>query len=135
MKKASIFFICAILLLSCKKGDTGPAGTPGTNGNANVHSSVFTVSTWTLNTATNVRYASIQDPDLTMAIQNNGLVEVYLQSSNYWAGLPLTFVGTTNETLSFATTTGSVEIDIQKSDGTDPNPASQTFKIVCESSN
>src|SRR5437870_4563104 len=86
--------LITITFLGCEKGDTGPQGPAGTNGNANVQSSTVTISSseWTL--SGNEYDATISTSLITQAILDHGAVEVF-ESSNgtQWLALPISING------------------------------------------
>ncbi len=97
-KISALFFGFSLLFFSCSKdGATGPTGASGTNGingtngtsgNANVKTTIFTVSSWT--PSTNYYYCNLMDPDLTTAIQDSGNVSVFysIDAGGVWNDLP-----------------------------------------------
>lgn len=83
----SVLAIVISVLSSCTK--EGAPGTPGTNGNANVHTHTYTGS-WI---KTGSEYdLTINDPDITQDIINNGSVEAFytLDNGTSWTSIPLT---------------------------------------------
>src|SRR4051812_47574961 len=70
------------------KGNTGATGANGLNGNANVIGTTpFTVSTWDVTTSG--WSASFNDADITPAIVDKGIVEVFKSyGTNEWTNLP-----------------------------------------------
>lgn len=114
---------------SCKKGDPGPQGLPGTNGkdgNANVQSFSFTTSAWIL-----VGSYWYYDYNLPSGTNMNGGVFMYLQSGTTYAALPLT-VNDEEYLYSYDTSAGQVEADVQSASGSTAisNPGFLGFKIV-----
>lgn len=102
LKTLSLVLSLIILFASCaKKGDTGPSGTNGTNGttgkngNANVKSSIFTVTNWSSNS--NYYYVNITDNNVTQAILDSGAVVVYWtpNAGTNWAELTYYVYSTT----------------------------------------
>lgn len=130
--KTKIKSIAAILLLtitiaSCKKGDTGPAGKDGTNGNANViATNNVTINTWSLSNS--IYTATISASGITQNIVDKGIVMVYIQYGSQWVSLPdITGINSTV----YAYELGKVVLINSNSDGTTPtNPSTQTFRIV-----
>ena len=113
----------ALTFGSCTK--TGPQGPTG---NANViGENSFTVSTWTL--SNNVYYAQFSDNNITTAVANYGLVEIYkYYQSSGWTNLP-DVDGITSTVYNFSP--GAFVISILNSDGTTPvAPGSVTFRAV-----
>lgn len=91
IKTFGICLIFGTLRTNCKKGDTGPQGTAGTNGtnwNANVKSQTNTNLTWTYNSATQEFETNISTPLVTQDIIDKGAVLVYLQDGNLSSQLP-----------------------------------------------
>ena len=78
----------AVNLLSCK-GDTGPQGPAGANGNANVKESVYTVTSWTNG---GYYFANLADANLTSSVQSSGTTSVFLSvdGGNSWQSMPFT---------------------------------------------
>ena len=73
LKKLILIAVIAVLFNSCAKdGATGPAGPAGSNGNANVTSSTFTVTSWLSNSS--CWYTDLTVPTLTSAVQSKGSV-------------------------------------------------------------
>lgn len=126
-------FAGSIMLNSCAKdGAVGPAGPAGTNGNANVQSSTFTVSNWTYSAPS--YYSDISWGALTTDIINNGAVLVYVSTgTSVWSQLPLTLYtySTYSSSLEVVSSTGNIRILWTDSDLTQPNnPGANTFKVV-----
>ena len=125
----------AIMITSCKKGDTGPQGPEG---NANVKSGIYEVSNWTRYTSSDVttRFVDIDVPGVTTDIANYGAVLVYYsgQQITSWTALPYLFPsGTNNISYGFLYhyAPGVVEIEYYASDGSDPgDPGTVEFQIV-----
>ncbi len=96
-----------IALTGCKKGDTGPAGKDGKDGNANVISSnTVTITNW------NVDYQSTTDftysntlswATITQAVVDKGVVMAYMQNgTTEWVALPYSDAGSTGGSYSLA---------------------------------
>ncbi len=131
---ATLFVACGLIFSSCKKGDTGPAGKDGTNGNANVKSQTSTISAWTWDGSAYILYSNVSVSSLTSDIANTGAVMVYLQTtSGEWAPLARTFAitSTTSQNQRYVYSTGNVKIILQNSDLTQPSSSAVVFKIVC----
>lgn len=81
MKK--LIFVCAALLLlivtGCKKEVIGPAGPQGPAGNANIinYTLSTTTASWTYNSSGKSYTAMFVVPDLTAAIAQYGVVQLY----------------------------------------------------------
>lgn len=128
----TIFFVMVILattFISCKKGDTGPQGTAGIDGNADV----FGTNDITLNSSDWVAnetyfYADITSPEITQAIIDHGVVIVYEKSELFWNALPYTW-GIISVSFDFGLKT--VGIYYNNNDGSQTiNPGTKTFRIV-----
>jgi len=136
IKLSLLMLVCASVTVfdACKKPEKGDTGPAGADGNANVHSQISTVTSWSFSAP--VYYADITVPALTEAIANNGAVLVYMASSgggSPYMQLPVTVYPSASysETFSVITATGVVEINIKDSDLTSPSlPSAHTFKIV-----
>ena len=79
-----IVVIIATTFNACTKGDTGPqgsAGANGYNGNANVNTQTFTISSWSFNSPS--YSASVTDYDITQDIVDNGAVMVYVSNETH----------------------------------------------------
>ena len=141
MKKLkSILAICAIIVLatSCGKdgdpGAQGPTGPAGPQGPGGVYYQIKTVSSWAISSTE--RSASISASIITSDIYNYGAVMVYVKNSSSWESLPRTYFpyggNEYTQTWRFMYNTGQVTIKIQDDDLTTPsNPGTQTFKIIC----
>ena len=88
-------FVTCVLFTDCKKkeiqGPKGEPGTPGTGGNSNIIStSVFTVadSQWKADTAADYMFVSLDFPEITQKVADNGAVKVYIQTGTNWTDLP-----------------------------------------------
>jgi len=134
-KTAKIFgtfaLACGLLFTGCKKGDTGPAGANGTNGNANVVSSSLTTSAWTYVSPS--WEMTFTYPAITQNILDNGAVLVYVQQGSNYYQLPYTFypASTYSRTYTFVHYLGGMKVFVTDSDLTMPsNPGSLTFKVV-----
>jgi hypothetical protein len=98
MKKIAFILLAGtmVLLNSCTKtgpqGPQGIQGPQGPQGNANVKGSdPFDVRavTWVWNTSENAWMVSFTDPDVTNAVADHGIVELFLlYSDGTWRNLP-----------------------------------------------
>ncbi|HXD94878.1 MAG TPA: hypothetical protein VNX01_16840 [Bacteroidia bacterium] len=92
MKTLATSIIAAALFFSgCKKGDTGPAGSTGANGSANITTQTYTVTSWTSQNP--FYYTNISVSALSAVVQNQAAVEVFLSidTAKHWMALPYTF--------------------------------------------
>ena len=138
MKNIKISYLaCALIfvLSGCSKdGETGPqgiAGTNGANGNANVHSKSFTITSWTY--LGDYYYANITDVDITQAILDKGVVIVYRNLSGALYQLPYIINPSTTYTTSFLYSAylSGVSFYITNSDlAPHTAPGNVTFKVV-----
>ncbi len=100
---AGVALTLGLTLASCaKKGDIGPAGPAGTNGNANVKSkTIFVAGSEWINTPGASTVTKIVS-EITTDIVNNGAVMVYVDNGgNNWSALPATATGTTGLIVTF----------------------------------
>ncbi len=121
-------------LSSCKKGDTGPAGsqgTAGTNGSANVQS--FTVTTnnasWGLD-GSNSYTSAINVTAINSSVLNGGTIQVFIGdgTSTEWGALPFSY---SIVQYNYSYKVGQVLLSVSLSTGAAPsNPGGQQFKIV-----
>ncbi|HWY10432.1 MAG TPA: hypothetical protein VN026_03850 [Bacteroidia bacterium] len=140
MKKIILFTTLAIssFNFSCKKGDTGPAGKDGTNGNANISTSTFQVNTSAWVNGSNYWYVDIPVSALTSSNHGAAAVEVFFSTNSgvNWHAVPYTAVSSTDYFMGFATGVGLTEIQWTYNgvgNGSDPNTffgATCQFKIV-----
>ena len=150
-QKQNLFFITGLCLfivfVGCKKGDngingtngatgsTGATGTTGGTGNANVHSRLFTISSWSPNDIFNPSEwnTTLVDTDITQSIVDSGAVIVYYKSSGYWNTLPyaeLVFATVTHD-FAYKYKTDSLFIKATSSNLSFPSsPGTRNFKIV-----
>lgn len=128
---AVVMSITAILFNGCA-GKDGAPGAQGPQGNANVLSYTFSVSSWTY-TAPNL-WADLVDPDITSDVINNGAVLVYINNGGNLTQLPYTYypTNTYSETMSAIHSVGNVQINLTDSDLNPPGIPSSTlvFKVV-----
>lgn len=120
-----------VTLNGCAKdGATGPAGAPGTNGNANVlgsNSVSVAPSDWTLSGG--YYSASFTLPAITQGIVDKGVVMVYEKlGTSSWQCMPYT-LGLNERDFTF--TVGSFKIWSQNTDNSTPtNPGAQAYRAV-----
>ncbi len=94
MKKLTFISMAlmAVFFMASCRGPMGPEGPAGQDGNANVQSSTVTVKSsdwyWDNNTSWRV---DIEYQAIDVDIDNYGAVLVYMNSSNTWRQLPMTF--------------------------------------------
>ncbi len=126
MKKIALILLAASLFIfnSCTKtgpqGPTGAPGAPGAQGNANVRGSdPFTVTSWAFNADENAYVASFSHADITQAVADRGVVQVFLYyaSDNTWRNLPDILDGTQ---FYFRFSAGGFEIYYSTVDGSVP---------------
>lgn len=123
-----------ILINSCKKNETGPAGK---DGSANVTATVFTASSWTYSSP--YYYINLSVPELTSTNINSAAVMVYFNKNNgSWVAVPFTqYNSPSNYFMGFNTSTGNVQVtwayDSSLSSGSNPNAyygATVSLKVV-----
>lgn len=118
------------------KGNTGPTGPAGQNGNANVTATNYLASSWT--NGSSYWYIDLDVPALTASAQSNAAVEVFFSTNNgtSWTSVPYTAVATTNYFMGFVTQEGLVEVQWTYNgvgNGSSPNSFFGTtlkFKVV-----
>lgn len=140
MKKATFLttIVLSLFLNSCKKGDTGPAGENGKDGNANVTTTTFQVNTSAWMNGSSYWYVDIPVPSLTSTNHGSAAVQVFFSTNSgvNWYAVPYTAVASTNYFMGFATGIGVTEIQWTYNgvgNGNDPNTffgATCQFKIV-----
>jgi hypothetical protein len=137
IKIVAACLVTATLFTNCKKGDTGPAGADGTNGNANVKSQTSTHLNWTFNNATLAFETNISVPAITQDIVDRGAVLVYVQDGGTSSQMP--FASQINLTdvvfFDFVYSVGNVKVMISNSDLDNSIVPQSTlrFKIVAMS--
>ena len=105
----------------------GPAGK---DGNANVSSKFYTVSSWSVPASGQI-YTDIADADITQNVIDSGSVMVYLNTSGSWTPLPYNhyysdhFIATT-----FQCSVGTVRVVVTESDLTNPPQDNLSLKVV-----
>ncbi|WP_143053918.1 collagen-like protein [Parapedobacter koreensis] len=119
------------------RGPQGPKGDKGDPGNANVKSRTFTASqiTWRNTTlfGTNYVTASLDIPEITAAIVNNGIVMVYggFFWGEPWSALPVSyFESGRTVNFSYGVKTGGVTLRMHYSTNTAPTAPGIQFKVV-----
>ena len=138
MKIKTLIAICvmAVTFTNCKKGDTGPAGKDGSNGNANVQSVTLNANSWTWDNVDKWSYVTFSNVSiLTNDVVNGGAVMLYEGSSGAYIALPYTIgIGlSSNQTLvtNFSYATNSIFIWKSLSDGANASPNPEQYKLVC----
>ncbi|MDP2386162.1 MAG: hypothetical protein Q8M29_07310 [Bacteroidota bacterium] len=125
-----IMLTLVILTNGCSKqgpiGPKGDEGKVGNNGNANVSSATFTMSSWFWSAP--YYYADLSIPELTTTNANTAAVMVYFNTTGgtTWVALPYTqYHSPYNYYMGFNTGVGNVEVtwfyDSSLSSGSDPN--------------
>ncbi|NSW45640.1 MAG: hypothetical protein HPY79_07490 [Bacteroidales bacterium] len=139
MRTLNLFSVVMLLaglvfFTSCKKeGPMGPQGPAGKDGNANVTSITYTISSW--DTDNTIWYKDIIDSRITNSILENGDVRVFLESpaqSNVWLNMP--FISPHNNyftTYNYNVGLNVIRVVIYDSDGLLPaQPSSMRIKVV-----
>jgi hypothetical protein len=133
MKKLILMLAAGSLILfnSCTRtGPQGPAGPQGAQGNANVlGSNPFTVNSWAYSTSEVAYVATFNDADITTAVADRGVVEIYLlYPDGTWRALPDVVNGTQ---FFFRFSAGGFDIYYANVDGSTPSfPPTATFRTV-----
>jgi hypothetical protein len=135
MKNLSVISMCvafSLLFISCtKEGPQGPQGNPGLDGNANVHSYLYHVTSWTLD---GTEYYNVLLADyITQDILDNGAVLVYMSNgSGSWLALPFTmWYNGYGEVTSQVISVGGITIWVSDSDlAPQAYPGNIDFKVV-----
>jgi hypothetical protein len=134
MKKIALMLLAGSLLMlnSCyQTGPVGPMGPPGPQGNANVKGAdPFTVSSWALTSTGDAYVASFTDPDVTQAVSDHGVVDIFLYypTDGTWRSLPDIISGTQ---FFSRFSTGGFDIYYGNIDGSTPTfPGTWTFRSV-----
>jgi hypothetical protein len=159
MKKSNFNYLLTLVIISflgcAKDGETGPDGPPGpagpqgltgangnsgAAGNANVHSKTFnlTSSDWTQSGAFTY-LATMPDSDITQAIVDSGIVNVYYfePSASAWTPLPYTQVlHNSNDflTWSYSYITNQINLKVEDFATTPLNPGNTDFRVITVSS-
>ncbi|HVA98118.1 MAG TPA: hypothetical protein VNG53_04420 [Bacteroidia bacterium] len=141
MKKFKLLFYAAsvaVFLGSCT-GKNGAPGATGPQGNANVQSAAFTVTSWGYNSPS--YYVTLSVPALTASINSSGAVDVYMSFDNgtTWNTVPYDYYQAGGDYLATDYyTTGVVTVNwtynVSTSTGSDPNSVFSTstqIKVVC----
>ncbi len=127
MTKNVIFAILTVALFTSCNGTTGPQGK---DGNANVHSYLYNVSSNDWEQVSPDYKVTLSTPYITQDILDKGAVLVYIEAvaQNYWLLLPYSDY---NSLLLYITTVGQIEIYSGYFDRSQkPNPGAHTFKVV-----
>ena len=138
MKRINYFLaliLFGIIFASCTK--QGPTGPQGAQGNANVTSNSYTITSWT--TGNYFYYTNLSVPALTSSILNSGAIEVYwsIDGGTSWNRLPKTVEGPENCFMSYLCMVGQVRINFTWNSGNlngDPYTyfgTESTFRVVC----
>ena len=129
MKKSMFILGAALILgaLSCSKGDTGPAGTAGptgAQGNANVNSQQFTVTSWN-GSGPVFQSQGFSDGNIT----TNGQVSAYLLSNtNNWVPLPCSDYLVNGDNMAFIFQAGTISFVYYSTAGAPSG--TYTFNVV-----
>ncbi|TAL60146.1 MAG: hypothetical protein EPN88_16345, partial [Bacteroidetes bacterium] len=129
MKNNLLFGVITVITLvfsSCTKdGATGPAGANGTNGNANVVSSVTVpLNNWITGIDDGIKYSyedSISWTGITQAIKDKGFVMIYTREAGdiEWVALPYSSADTSSSfAFNYLIEVGAVEIEYSGYDHT-----------------
>lgn len=137
LKKTLILVLMASIsaTFSCtKEGKEGPPGPAGTNGNANVKSSNFTIYSWDWTTSGNMKYVDINSSLITTDIVNSGSVLMYMKYGGFWQALPFTYPqGATSQLFRYYYSDNFVQIQVTQETGI-PSLPDFEFKLVAISS-
>lgn len=134
MKKtivSGMFALTVLLFGACSKPKDGAPGAQGPQGNANVQSSTFTVTSWGYTAP--YYYVELPVSSITQDIINTGAVLVYLKDGTTNVQLPYTFypTATYSRTISTIIEFGKVTIYVEDSDQTQPSdPGAGQFKVL-----
>ncbi len=129
-KKIILLFAVVFAFASCKKGDTGPAGANGTNGNANVTNSTFTVATSSWVLTGNEYDATLNVPSINQSIIDKGAVNIYVSSDGItWTAMPFSVQG---YEFNYNYSLSTVKIAFSLDSGNIPSsaPNNDKFKVV-----
>jgi len=132
----AIIIAISTIINGCKKGDTGPAGTNGTNGNANVSSTNFTITSWSSDSI--IWFTDLLVPALSSGVDTGDAIEVFFSADPpwFWSALPYTQIDTNNYFMQFDLIIGEIVVKwFNKSNGHPINPNSYyhtnlQFKVV-----
>ncbi len=135
MKKKFFLPLIGVLLLlciSCTKqptvGPQGPQGPTGPQGPGIISSAPFVVSNWIYDSVSLCYYADFTLTDITQAIADSGVFEVYKEYTNGWTNLP--DLNGKNYTV-FNFRTGGYTIQVYSVDYTKPDaPGALKFRTV-----
>lgn len=127
-----LLVIASTTFNACQKPEKGETGPAGADGNANVQSSVYYVSSYSA--SGNILYTNIFVSDLTQDIVDNGAVLVYIETtSGSYSQLPITTAASTTVDLLIEAIHSAYNVQVQFSfsNNTLPgNPGLIKFKIV-----
>ena len=132
MKTKILLFVFVVIALfsSCSKDEAGPqgvAGTNGTNGNANVQSSIDTVINWS-GVGTGDVSKVINVPGITQSILDKGIVMVYrVANPTFLIALPYS---DQYDEWFFEVHLGSITIDLTNGTPNVPDPGTITYRVV-----
>jgi hypothetical protein len=120
--------IC-VTIISCKKGDVGPAGA---NGVANIQAGTITTnnSAWSFDNTDNSYNAILNYSAITQSVVENGTVQVFIGDGlgTEWAALPFSY---SDLQYNYSYKLGQVLVSLTLSTGSVPsNPGGQQFKVV-----
>jgi len=145
LRFSTFFLLPVLLLVSCKKGDTGPAGEKGPagatgdagpKGTANVIYSAWAYSTTfrdSLIDNSNMKVANVAAPQIVDSILARGTVLVYLSFSQGTYILPYTnYAGNKLNTISYLPMPGKVLITrfTHDNSGSIGLPATLTYRYI-----
>lgn len=155
MKKILIMLIAALCMLSCKEGPMGPQGPqgpkgdPGESTNWKIIDIQINSNQWSLTDFpnNNYYYGTIEIPELTQSIYDNGLVTCYVEANTGTANayqMPLPQVMHKEEyegaqqllfteTVDYSYGIGFIEIAVTFSDFfTEVRPSDMHFRLVLQ---
>ena len=130
----AMLLILIATFISCK-GETGPAGADGKdgvdgqNGNANVISSAWVNPTWTV-PATHASF-DVTTSLITQEIADNGVILVYMKTSQAIYPLPISFTNVPNpNSFQFRVNVGSITIWFDAQDAYEPSSVQFRYVII-----
>ncbi|MBS1647830.1 MAG: hypothetical protein JST67_10865 [Bacteroidetes bacterium] len=109
---ATAFAACALIFSSCQKGATGPQGPAGTNGAANISSSIYTITPGTWSAGIMGGYtASFSDASITNP--DKDAIQVYVSgvSSGYWLAIPGSNLFSNGDNMTYSYISGQIALD------------------------
>ena len=132
-----LMFSLVLVFVSCKKGEMGPEGPQGANGNANVVSKIFLPANITWNQTslfgTNYVTCDLEVPEITQEVLNYGAVQVYggFFWGQPWSALPLSYFenGRTVH-FSYGIKQGGVTLRMHYGSNAIPTASNIQFKVV-----